>query len=314
MNQWEGKGYQLEISQWVGRLGNHIIQLSNALHVAQKTRSILRVPPHDMFRSRVFDLRSSLDGECNETLKSPFFWPHECFNFPIRHDAVRRQLLQDYLAPEFDRASFLQRVRKAVSGPEVDRNTLLINIRSGTDIFRSDPPPQSDYMQPPLSFYKKIIQLHDYKRCVIVTEADQKNPVIPALLAWNPNISLHQHQDVIGDIRLVLSARHLVLAHSTFSWCLALISRNLRVLHQPGTFPVQGIPEVEIHTYESQHYIEPGTWVGSNAQMDLMISHSTDLIVHKEEMPGDYLPVSCMGLTNDSEQLEKIAVGKTDRS
>jgi len=215
--------------------------------------------------------------------------------------------LQAFLADDFDGSdrSVLQTLFQR--RPAIQDGELLLNMRSGADIFRADPPPQSDYMQPPLSFYKTIIEMHGYQKCVIVTEAPPNlNPVIPALLEWNDNIRLNVHRSVKEDIHLVLAASHLVLAHSTFSWCLALMSRNLRVVHQPSTFTIRGVPDFSIHTYETKNYIQPGKWTAMPDQMRWMIEHPMDSVEHRCEEPNSYLPASCMGHTNDADQLTKI--------
>ncbi len=291
-------GYNLKLENWAGRLGNHLIQLSNAIHVASNTKSILTIPPHDTLKRRHYDFRENNIENCNESVSSYFFWPRECFNFPIKHDYVRRCILKNHIASEFQNARTWKPF-SLLKHNYITKDTLIINIRSGSDIFRTDPPPQSDYMQPPLSFYQDIIERHNYKRCVIVTESDRLNPVIDRLLGWNNSIQLNLHRNVDDDIRLVLAAQHLVTAHSTFSWCLALMSPNLKVLHQPSSFQISGVPDFNINTYHIENYIPPGSWNGSPQQMELMIKHSRSYITHQAEDPTSYLPLSHMGNTNE---------------
>jgi len=297
------------ISAWVGRLGNHLIQLSNAIYTAQHYNAHLEVPNHELLGSMKFDF-SGEKPKTTDALVSTFFWPHECFGVPIRHDAIRGNILRQFVLPLFEnkmRASFL----RIFARNDVTEDTLVINMRSGSDIFTPNPPPQADYMQPPLSFYQSVIKSGNYKKCLIVTEKDQKNPVIRALTERNPQIVLNQHRSVLDDVRLILSATHLVLAHSTFTWCLALMSRRLQVLHQPATILIKGIPWIKITTWNIDDYIKPGEWTASHEQMLLMVNHSISKVSSVTELP-DYLPPSAFGVTNDPAQLEAIEASKRE--
>jgi hypothetical protein len=246
-------------------------------------------------------------ADCYE---SAFFWPHECLGRPIIHDAVRGIILRDFVLPLLEKRTggFFHRFshRRRVS-----EKTLVINMRSGKDIFTANPPPQSDYMQPPLSFYERVIEEGRFHDCLIVTERDRLNPVIEPLLRRHSGVRLNEHRSVLDDIALVLSARNLVLAHSSFTWCLALMSRNLRVLHQPSSFVVRGIPWLEVTTWTINNYVTPGEWKASEEQMGLMVEHKGEDVVGKRESL-EYLPMSSFGVTNDAVQLEAIAKSKRE--
>ena len=268
------QGYTLRIENWIGRLGNQIIQLSGAINVARETKSVVLYPYSPFFRRVSFDFRDKrIEGSPGE-VRSSFFFQDSCFQFPIRYDQQRRELFQKYLLGPLTTPTMAERLKKTIrASTTIDPDTLVINIRSGRDIFTHEPRPQADYMQPPLSMYKAIISSHGYDNCLIVTEPDQANPVIPALLQWNSKIKLKRHISVRDDIETLLSARHLVIAHSTFSWCLALMSRNLKVLHQPASFPVRGVKDFIVHTYIPKNYIAPGEWDASPSQLNAMVHH-----------------------------------------
>jgi hypothetical protein len=303
------QGKSLRISHWVGRLGNVLIQLSNAVFVAEQTRSILRIPPHELLRKTTYDFREekSTDGEYS----SPFFWPHECLDHPITRDSVRRQVFRKHVLPELLYSSFGQRLSQWMRGSDWENETLLINIRSGEDIFRKEPPPQSDYMQPPMAFYQKIIEDHGYKKCVIVTEKPPNlNPVIPALLKWNSQISLHTHKSILSDVQLILKTSHLVMAHSTFTWCLALMSDRLKILHQPSTFQVRGVKDFRVLTYGLPGYIAPGTWTCSDSQLREMLEYPMRNITVRDGDEENASLESSFGVTMDAEQLSAIRKSK----
>lgn len=299
------------VDNWIGRLGNHIIQLSNAIHTAKRYRARLETPEHPTFGKLQLDFRQRPGAtEQPECFESSFFWPHECFGAPILHDQVRRSVLQRYVLPIVSRKT-TPLYRRLFRDSRVGPDTLVINIRSGRDIFLQDPKPQADYMQPPISFYRRIIDAGGYDDCLIVTEPDQMNPVIDALMKCRKGVRLNKHRSVYDDMHLVLAATHLVLAHSSFTWCLALMSQNLEVLHQPGTFRVLGVPDLKVTTWEITEFVEPGEWEASDQQMKMMVNHRDDQVFPCSESV-DYLPRSAFGVTNDPVQLRQVEISRAE--
>jgi hypothetical protein len=123
--------------------------------------------------------------------------------------------------------------------------------------------------------------------CLIVTQADRLNPCIDALLAWRPQIRIKTHRSVRDDLQTLLSAQHLVMCHSSFSWCFALMSRKLRVLFQPETFRILGVPDLSIYTYHFENYIRPGEWTYTADQRKAMLDHSVSDITVTHEPPAE---------------------------
>lgn len=273
------KGYRMSIEHWVGKLGNHLIQMSGALNVARNTQSSLTIPKHPLLTRRTFDFTDSTNDNCLEPLAGRFFFKSDCFQYPIVYDRDRRTIFHDHVYDLLVSRGFRERLDGLLERTPIDPvtpDTLVINMRSGKDIFRTEPPPLKDYMQPPLSFYKHIIESNDYTDCLIVTEGDRKNPCIEALRSWSPTIRIKTHTSVKDDLRTILGATHLVMCHSTFSWCLALMSKNLRKLYQPQSFRIRGVGDFAIDTYTFHNYIEPGEWECSGDQLERMVNHSVN--------------------------------------
>ncbi len=278
MTNLEKKGYRIAIESWVGNLGNHLIQLSGALNVAERTQSHLTIPKHALLKRRVFDFTGPHNDNCAEPVVGRFFYGADCFQYPIIFDSERRDILRKYVYDLLAARTVRERFEDLLNpkrNEAVNHGTLVINMRSGRDIFTSDPAPQSDYMQPPLSFYKHVIDAHGYQDCMIVTEADRKNPCIDALMSWNRSIRIKTHTTVSSDVRTILSATNLVMCHSTFSWCLALMSKNLKNVYLPSTFPIASVDDLSIDTYEFDGFIKPGEWKATEDQLALMLHHST---------------------------------------
>jgi hypothetical protein len=288
MKTLDKRGYTLRIPHWMGRLGNQILQLSGVINCAKATKSVVEYPENEFIRGAKFDFREPGPDNCNEVIVGSFFFQPDCFQFPIQYDRDRRMLFQEYLYEPILKKPFRERLKAALRPrTEITPETLVLNIRSGKDIFTAEPPPQNDYMQPPASFYKKVIEDRGHQDCLIVTEADQANPVIAELMRWNDRIRLKQHVSVRDDIETLLAARHLVTAHSTFSWCLALMSKQLKVLHQPATFQICGVTDFETNTYAFDNYIEVGEWTAKDDQLHLMVKHpvSSVRLLPKPESP-----------------------------
>lgn len=227
-------------------------------------------------------------------IECPFRFKQECFQFPIVTDQERREIFQKYLLPQLENRTFRAKLKKLLA-PSTSQHetitseeTLVINIRSGFDIFRQIPAPHNEYIQPPLSFYKHIIKKHNYRKALIVTEPDRANPVIPALLNTDLHceIRLKQRKSIQDDISTILNASHLIAAHSTFTWCLGLMSKNLKVVHQPETFYIRGVSDFESKVYRIKDYIEVGEWNASDSQLALMLGHSEELV--RELLPADF--------------------------
>ena len=92
---------------------------------------------------------------------------------------------------------------------------LYINIRSGKDVFKSSVYIPGDYIQPPLCFYQIIISMFNFNNIYIVSNG-RENPVINKLLNSYNNIK-YFHGTVKEDLAIILSAKNLVLACSSFS-------------------------------------------------------------------------------------------------
>jgi hypothetical protein len=139
-------------------------------------------------------------------------------SFPsLPTDSDRRRLIHTYLSRFFPSPL-----------PTLPDSCLVIHIRSG-DIFAHNF--HCFYIQPPLAYYTHILDTHpEYTNVLLVTESDQRNPVITALRDRYPERVTIQSSSVEKDVQLILSAKHLVVGTGTFGAYLALSSMGLRRL------------------------------------------------------------------------------------
>ena len=113
---------------------------------------------------------------------------------------------------------------------EINDNDLIINIRSGKDIFENRVYSPSSYVQPPLCFYQTIIETFHFDKIYLLANG-KENPVVNELIKLYPNI-IYIHGTVEEDAGVVLSAKNLVLPISSFTVELMKFSNNLKTLFE----------------------------------------------------------------------------------
>lgn len=107
---------------------------------------------------------------------------------------------------------------------------LYINIRSGKDLFKKLVHCSDLYIQPPLCFYKTIIEMFNFSNIYIISNG-KENPVVNELLKSYKKIK-YFHGKVEEDAAFILSAKNLVLSSSSFSVELIKLSDNLKNLFE----------------------------------------------------------------------------------
>ena len=107
----------------------------------------------------------------------------------------------------------------------IDPESLYIHIRGG-DVYRDLPP--SNYAQPPLCFYEKIINNTKFKNIYIVS-MDKTNIIINALINKYKHI-IHNKNHFEFDISLLSHAFNIVLSASSFSLSSIKLNDNLKHL------------------------------------------------------------------------------------
>ena len=152
-------------------------------------------------------------------------------------------------------------------------NDLYINIRSG-DVFVKKINP--NYSQPPLCFYRKIIEENEFNRVFILSNGHE-NPCVDALIKLYPNITFI-HGSVIFDISVIVNAYNLVMPVSTFPLTLIRLNFNLRNLYiyELVKYYLSNV-NYKIHImkpslfYSNKMYRK---WEKSKEQLDLMINEN----------------------------------------
>jgi hypothetical protein len=237
------------ITQWYGRFGNNIIQLSKALQICKiENIKTLSFPSHPMLDS----VTITLEGESFAPLARSglfFYEDHKLDPKDIRELCIK------YITP-------ILRLK-----PIDNYTDIVVHLRGG-DIFSNNPHPA--YVQPPLSYYKNILS----SRPATIVYEDTKNPCF-FKLRDKPN-TLYHSGTLEDDFNLLLHAKEVVAGFGTFCLAVYMLSTHIKVLHLPQWFydtcPQGDWGDVKVHTHKIDGYIKPGEWKNTPEQIDIMLN------------------------------------------
>ena len=109
---------------------------------------------------------------------------------------------------------------------KTSKNDLYIHIRSGDIFKRRKPHPY--YAQPPLCFYKKILNNYIFRKIYLIYE-DKRNPIIEKLIYEYPNI-IYKEKSFKEHISLLINAYNIVGSNSSFLSSILQLNYNLQFL------------------------------------------------------------------------------------
>jgi len=206
----------------LGRFGNLIIQLKNALYIAIFHNYNIVIPEHPFLNTTYIIINKDVNLE-DETItdESNFFYkqPFDNSIFSMNHNEVK-SILKNTLV-------------FSTSITPLNANDLVIHIRSG-DLF-SDLIPHPRYLPPPLSYYVNIIEGNkEYENIYLVAE-DRLNPCINKLLELYPKIKFNL-QSLEEDIKLILRSTNIVISFGTFVPQILQFSGNIKNVYCPSYF------------------------------------------------------------------------------
>tara|TARA_B110000211_G_C14012977_1_gene524076 strand:+ start:17 stop:883 length:867 start_codon:yes stop_codon:yes gene_type:complete len=282
----------LILKPYGGRFGNKILQLLNVLNEAFTKKQQVRLDNlnYIVSVSPIIDLKKienkfkELFTEDGENISNTFF-PRNLHLPNKRTIDIRRYFIMAkmFILPNLK-----------VELPSLDENICLIHIRSG-DLFNMNTP-HSGYVQPPLNYYKKIINDFKYKFkkfyiiCQPIKEnifgenydraykGNKVNPCITELLKL-PNVELIKG-NLYEHYSLMLRTKSIVLSRSSFSDTTVFLNKKLKNIffwnwnHYFGDKSV--LPKnINVYSYKlTKPYID--SWKCSDAQLKLMIDYGID--------------------------------------
>ncbi len=239
------------IQKWFGRLGNNIIQLYNAIHIALYYKETIKLPIHNFFNVNI--IKEYFKNNKNNLLIKDswdFFNKSKLKNIPNEAFEINTEETINILINAF--------IIKQNDIKKLDEDTVVIHIRSG-DIFNNNPHP--GYVPPPLAYYVNILNNNQFNKIIIIAE-DKKNPVIDELLKLYPN-SFYEKNSLEDDIKIILGATNLIESIGTFIPSLLMLSNNIVKKYSTSTY------ENELINY----YLNNKPWKNTQKQRELIISY-----------------------------------------
>lgn len=263
------------IERWLGKftdsICNNLVQLIVCCCVAKEyNHNIIKFPMHDdnhtIFKSDEIILNNK--GKDRKKIISGTYANFDEItnkNIKIKDRSIRTcvDVARKYIYP-------ILKLDKKLDGDFND--VLFIHIRSG-DIFSTFI--HKNYVQPPVSFYKLIINSKQWKNIILISE-DDVNPCINELKSQY-DVKHYQTKNITETISIITHAINLVIGFGTFGYMMAYLSLNLKHLYLPlycnRFFPDNDV-QFDLHFVDIKNYINIGDWTASIEQCDLMINHN----------------------------------------
>jgi hypothetical protein len=229
----------LRINEWYGRLGNNLLQLVRIIHSGIKHNALVVYPEHQLLKNTIFDFHDIKDTEIEIDFRDTFFNKNKYYTNDI-HPYEYKTILDKYIYPIINLVSIPDEITP-------NKNDLVISVRSGDVVAPSffKNKAHFPYIQPPISFYKTIIENNKFNRIFLVAE-DRRNPIINLLIELYPNIitiinendqninvekSAYTNQSTIYDLSLLLKAYNLVLPNGTWGTMIASLNKNIKNIY-----------------------------------------------------------------------------------
>lgn len=252
------------ISYWYGRSGNNLQQLIVGIYLSILNNINFQSPDHEFFKpiSIEFEKRNFF---FKKKISDTFFFQYEKNANQIILEAPN--IIENFIKPNLKRHNF--------PNFDIDKDTLVIHIRSG-DLWRNNGDYNKSYIQNPLSYYQKLLTI--YKKAIIVTESDLKNPIIKILRDdyQIPIIS----STIFNDFAILMSARNLSSSGvGTFAIAAALLSENLENFYTSNLYLDEQInPKTmvnfnfKINMLKINNYLTK--WFNDDANNNILINHN----------------------------------------
>lgn len=273
-----------------GRMGNNLLQISNALLLARGLGlDYVKLPKSELFGidspvscGNLTILPHNFDTRrLGIFLSSCYFQQPRLERLGIRMPD-RRAVLKKYLIPATNFAF-----------PQTEKpGCLTLHIRSG-DIFGEKP--NRDYAPPPFAFYQLVIE-HARSRLGIdrvrLVFQDTRNPCVIALQQYLSEIRIPvtlQSGTLREDFDVLMSARNLVFGYGTFGIGICLLSDAAETVNTFGRAghsysQFTSLSETKMWRDTTGNYPKKGEWEATPEQLDLMINLPAYAITETEAL------------------------------
>ena len=185
---------------------------------------------YPLIKNTIYDKKYNLTIEIltnfkKKNIKSLFRWPNPYYT-----------TLKKIPENRFD--VFKEEILHNLPKPSINENDLFIHIRNGD--FYNHPYLGRNYAQPPLCFYKKVVEQNKFKNVYIIASKGNY-PIIQKLITEYKNIK-YKKSSLKEDVAKLVYAYNIVASISSFLTCLIKLNDNLKYLweydiyHRPTKF------------------------------------------------------------------------------
>jgi len=239
----------VEVPTWMGRMGNRVWQVLNAVRIAEATgRKFVKLPKagggldnhlFDNPKDRLIEIIPSIPhrGTCDyvPVAGKMYAWHHDCrflfFNRCRMTIKERQALYQKYVLPLLKHD-----VMDKCDGGAEDEVT--VHIRNGDVALHNDlnPDMRPEHRQPPCAYFHKVIQTGykggPFKKVQLVYSTEEPvSPCIDDILAKHKDkVVLKPASSLAGDVCNVLAAKNLATTMSSFATVLKMMNTGLKRL------------------------------------------------------------------------------------
>ena len=205
------------------KLGNGLLALNKVIYyceILQCKRIFLYKNSYPLIKNTIYDKKFNLKIEIlpnypKKDIKSLFLWPNPYYTTLIK-------------LPENRFDVFKKEILNNLPKPSININDLYIHIRDG-DVYK-EPFRGRMYAQPPLCFYKKIIEFKNFTNIYILA-VNEDYPIIQKLINEYKNIKYNKNS-LIEDVSKLVYAYNIVTSISSFTTCLIKLNDNLKNLFE----------------------------------------------------------------------------------
>lgn len=282
------------VSKWVGGLGNNLVQLYHSIYLALRLlKAGVKFPGHPFLVGTYLPLR--LSAYTAHDIIGEFFQVadvEKLLQAPLPLQPSKMSVFRNFIRPLLQLQSshritfrYINHLVMPSTPPLLPplKDTLVIHIRSGDITNGQNAHP--NYVQPPLSFYLRVIATAHQQHVIIVTQ-DLSNPTVCALQDNLPSVEVYWDRSLLEDTTTILRAQHLCYGKSWLPVTLALMSENVQTIHiLDDMHNADFIPSSSschiIHYQLTQPYIPVGQWQNTDSQRMQMLTYPMDAVVKK---------------------------------
>jgi hypothetical protein len=245
------------INNWVGRLGNNILQLIRCIHFCLiNNHNLIKFNNHNILNKNYIELDNKIN---NLSIIHDDFFSLKKFNIKDPEPYIMKKYYNKYIK---------NIVKIDTENIEKNNTDLFIHIRSG-DTFTIPPPPY--YVPPPLIYYNTLLNI--YNKIHLIYE-DDINPCVNELKKNEKVISYNLNLE--ETIKNLCKSENLAIGFGTFGLLIYFMNIHIKKIYMPK-YVYEEMPKgnwgIEIVLVDLPEYIKCGEWKCNKEQINMILNY-----------------------------------------